>query len=199
MRFPYLRSLPAALAVLCACASPETPVSNPVLTKLDADKGVIHNGEADSPVMATFGEVKVYASGYGSAVAFAPRGSRDFCLLTDRGPNIDFPGGNKAFPVPSYTPRIIKSHLAGDKPQVDGEILFRRADGTLMTGLPIGAGGCGGTGELAFTLGGASAGSDPEGIDSEGRVVLDDASFWVSDEYGLFLAARPWNRLPWRS
>jgi len=137
--------------------------------------------------MGVFGGVAVYGSGYGSAVAFAPNGSRHLYLLTDRGPNIDFPAGNKGFPVPSYNPRIVKAHLSGDKLRIDGEILLRRADGTPLTGLPIGPGACGSTGEVAFRLDGTVIPPDPEGIDSEGLVVLGDGTFWISDEYGPFL------------
>jgi hypothetical protein len=152
-----------------------------------ADANVVHVATGDRGIIGVFNGVTVYGSGYGSAVAFAPNGSRDLYLLTDRGPNIDFPAGNKGFPVPSYSPRIVKAHLSGDRLRIDSELLLRRADGTPLTGLPIGS-GCGSTGETAFTLGGSVIPPDLEGIDSEGLVVLSDGTFWVSDEYGPFLA-----------
>ena len=186
--------LPAvvALSTAVACSDPtdvRLPAAHiPASTRAAADAKLIHVASGERGVMAVFGDVTVYGSGYGSAVAFAPNGGRDLYLLTDRGPNIDFPNGNKGFPVPDYSPRIVKAHLSGDKLRIDGEILLRRADGTPLTGLPIGAGACGSTGESAFRLDGSAIPPDPEGIDSEGLVVLGDGSFWVSDEYGPFLA-----------
>jgi hypothetical protein len=178
--------------VAVACNEPTVVQPLPSLAgavvRPSPDANVIHVASADRGVLGVFNGVTVYGSGYGSAVAFAPNGSRDLYLLTDRGPNIDFPAGNKGFPVPTYSPRIVKAHMSGDKLRIDGEILLRRADGTPLTGLPIGAGACGSTGETAFRLDGTVIPPDPEGIDSEGLVVLGDGTFWVSDEYGPFLA-----------
>ena len=180
-----------ATAATLACTEPTDvqplPLGPNAAVRPSADANVVHVATADRGIMGVFNGVTVYGSGYGSAVAFAPNGSRDLYLLTDRGPNIDFPAGNKSFPVPSYSPRIVKGHLSGDKLRIDGELLLRRADGTPLTGLPIGS-GCGSTGEIAFRLDGSVIPPDPEGIDSEGLVVLNDGTFWVSDEYGPFLA-----------
>ena len=182
-----------ALAVVASagCFDPsdvQAPARLAQTAQVSQSANVVHVASGDRGIMGVFGNVTVYGSGYGSAVAFAPDGSRDLYLLTDRGPNIDFPAGNKGFPVPSYSPRIFRAHLSGDKLRLDGEILLRRADGTPLTGLPIGAGACGSTGETAFRLDGTVIAPDPEGIDSEGLVVLQDGTFWVSDEYGPFLA-----------
>jgi hypothetical protein len=188
------RIVAGAVAIVTAMACREPTDVQPLMQRArvlagpSADAKVVHVASGERGVLGVFGDVTVYGSGYGSAVAFAPHGSRDLYLLTDRGPNIDFPAGNKGFPVPDYSPRIVKAHLAGDKLQIDGEILLRRANGTPLTGLPIGAGACGSTGETAFRLDGTPIPPDPDGIDSEGLVVLDDGTFWVSDEYGPFLA-----------
>jgi len=139
-------------------------------------------------LLTSYQGVDVYNSGYGSAVAMAPFGPRHFYLLTDRGPNIDFPDGNKGFPTPNYTPRVVTAHYILGKLYLDDTILLRRADGTPLAGLPIGPGGCGSTGETAFTLDGQAIPSDPQGLDSEGLVVMQDGSFWISDEYGPFFA-----------
>jgi hypothetical protein len=177
-----------------ATGAPQPPgastnvMSTNVMSTNVMSTNVVHVASGDRGIMGVFDGVTVYGSGYGSAIAFAPNGTRDFYLLTDRGPNIDFPAGNKGFPVPSYAPRIVKAHLSGDQLRLDGEILLRRADGAPLTGLPVGAGVCGNTGETAFRLDGSVIPPDPQGIDSEGLVVLDDGAFWVSDEYGPFLA-----------
>ena len=176
--------------VLVACRQPtDATTANLDASAASESQSPIHEATSDRGVLGVFGNVTVYGSGYGSAVALAPNGSRNFYLLTDRGPNIDVAAGNKAFPVPDYTPQIVKAHLSGSQLRIDGTILLRRADGTLMTGLPIGAGACGSTGETAFRLDGTTViPPDPDGIDSEGLVVLSDGTFWISDEYGPFLA-----------
>lgn len=141
-----------------------------------------------APVLATFGSVTVYNSGYGSAMAFVPGSSRDAYLLTDRGPNIDGPTSEiKRFPDPTYAPRIYRTHIGGPKLRVDGAIVLRRPDGTPLTGLPIPAGQCGSTLEIAQTLDGTEIAPDPYGLDPEGLVALADGTFWTSDEYGPFL------------
>jgi hypothetical protein len=190
---PRTHVLPAGVLLwtAVACSDPTTvqpPAARiPAAAHASADANVVHVASGERGIMGVFGGVTVYGSGYGSAVAFAPNGSRDLYLLTDRGPNIDFPNGDKGFPVPDYNPRIVKAHLSGDRLRLDGEVLLRRADGTPLTGLPIGPGACGSTGETAFRLDGTRLPNDPEGIDSEGLVVLGDGTFWVSDEYGPFL------------
>jgi len=177
------------VATTVACNEPtEVQPHAPGVLPTRPSDNVVHVASTDRGIMGVFGGVTVYGSGYGSAVAFAPNGMRDLYLLTDRGPNIDFPAGDKGFPVPGYSPRLVKAHRAGDKLRIDGELLLRRADGTPLTGLPIGVGSCGSTGETAFRLDGTVIPPDPEGIDSEGLVVLGDGTFWVSDEYGPFLA-----------
>src|SRR5262245_12364333 len=180
-----------AIAVASACTQPtdvRPPFESPDALHRADDK-IVHVGEGpERGVMTVFNGVSVFESGYGSAIAFAPNGGREFYLLTDRGPNIDFPAGNKGFPIPDYNPQIVKAHLEGDRLRVDGTIPLRRNDGTLMTGLPVGPNVCGDTGEKALHLDGTEIGFDPQGIDSEGLVVLDDGTFWTSDEYGPFLS-----------
>lgn len=176
------------LTLGCATESPAPTAPRDLRASGDANANLGWTNSNDRDILTTVGDVDVYDSGYGSAIAMAPFGPRHFYLLTDRGPNIDFPNGNKGFPAPSYAPRIITAHYLLGRLWIDDTILLRRADGTPLTGLPIGTGGCGSTGETAFTLDGAVIPNDPQGIDSEGLVVLDDGSFWVSDEYGPFMA-----------
>lgn len=186
-------SAPTALLLLAACSSYDAPTATPDATPVapvaTASSQPLHVGTADGAgILSLNGNVTTYNTGYGSAVALVPGTSRDFYLLTDRGPNIDFPGGNKGFVVPAFTPRIVRAHLAGNKLRVDGSILLRQSNGTPLTGLPIGAGGCGSTGESGFTLAGTPLSPDANGIDSEGLVALADGTFWLSDEYGPFMA-----------
>ena len=132
-------------------------------------------------------------AGYGSAMAFVPGTTDQVWLLTDRGPNIDGVGGSKLFPLPAFAPRLGRFQLNGDgTADLKQVVQLKRANGTLLTGLPIPAGSGGSTGEVAYALdsagvAGTSVLSDTEGIDSEGLVAHPNGTFWISDEYGPFL------------
>ncbi len=99
-----------------------------------------------APVLVVVGDVQVHQGGLGSGLAPVPGSTSDFYLLTDRGPNVEGSNANmKLFPMPGYSPRIYKVHLTEDTLRVTGEIVLKRADGTLLTGIPIPAGSCGST------------------------------------------------------
>lgn len=142
--------------------------------------------------LATVTGTAVRDAGYGSAMAFVPGTTNQIWLLTDRGPNIDGAAGSKLFPVPTFTPRLGRFQLNGDGTADLKQIVqLKRANGTLLTGLPIPA-GVGSTGEVAYALDSAGVAgtavlSDTEGIDSEGLVAHPDGTFWISDEYGPFI------------
>ncbi|MEH6686446.1 MAG: esterase-like activity of phytase family protein [Halopseudomonas sabulinigri] len=161
---------------------------------------VLRDDLIDGKTMATF---DVRNGGYGSAMTAHPSNVDEFYAMTDRGPNADFVGGaygaGKSFPVADYTPRIGHFRLseAGGVELLD-TILFKRPDGTLITGLPN-TSALGGTGETPYNPDGSpvlenqsqpyDAISNPiklddYGLDGEGLVALRDGSFWVSDEYG---------------
>ncbi|HPE58401.1 MAG TPA: choice-of-anchor I family protein, partial [Bacteroidales bacterium] len=126
----------------------------------------------------------IFKGGYGSAM-FAVPGQPDlFYMITDRGPNVNGLQSNvKVFPVPGFTPEIGIFRLEDGELVRQDSILLKRNDGTLLSGLPNPV-GMGSTGETGVDLDGNILGTDPEGIDSEGLVVMQDGSFWVSDEYG---------------
>jgi hypothetical protein len=146
------------------------------------------NSAEQAPVLTTVDGVPVPRSGWGSALALVPGSSRDFYLLTDRGPNVDGPNSlTKLFPAQSYSPRIYRAHIDGSQLRLDGFIELKRPDGTMLTGVPIPTGQCPGTVESAQTLTGAVIPPDPFGVDSEGLVAQRDGTFWVSDEYGPFI------------
>ena len=145
----------------------------------------------DAAVMTTIGGVNVHQGGYGSAIAFAPDSSHSLYMLTDRGPNVDWAGGDgKAFVDPTFSPRIVRTRRLGDKIVIDGEIIFKSADGTPLSGLPSRR-GCGSTGELAFHLITSNSATPitaaTNGLDPEGLVAMSDGTFWISDEYGPYL------------
>ena len=117
----------------------------------------------------------------------------NFITTTDRGPNGEIKVDGKkelAFPLPNYSPRIVKLRLEGGKLQVVDTIILKLPDGYTdpvtksreVTGLPSFEG----SGEDAFSPDGKQAyGVDPYGLDPE-SIALDprDGSYWLGEEYG---------------
>jgi len=117
----------------------------------------------------------------------------NFYTTTDRGPNGEIRVDGKkelAFPLPRYTPRVVKLRLDGDSLRVVDTITLKVPEGYTdpitgtreLTGLPAFEG----SGEDAYSPDGKEAyGVDPYGVDTEG-IALDqrDGSFWLADEYG---------------
>ncbi len=125
--------------------------------------------------------------GYGSSMTYNQNESLLY-LLTDRGPNVDgLSGESKIFPMPDFTPAI------GEFKEVDGrykllrEIKLCDTLGMPLTGLPNEKGD-GVTGEIAYNLAGDILHTSQLGIDPEGLTLAPDTTFWVSDEYGPFVA-----------
>ncbi|WP_440053076.1 esterase-like activity of phytase family protein [Pseudoalteromonas sp. T1lg65] len=140
--------------------------------------------------------------GYGSDMVAHPTNPTQFYALTDRGPNANYTGQygkGKTFPTPEYTPRIGLFELKHNGQVVKvKDILLKRPDGTLITGLPNSA-DLGGTGETPYDTKGDPILQDSNspyneqtnpikldnfGLDGEGLVALSDGTFWISDEYG---------------
>lgn len=201
--------------LLTACNSdnddedePERTAEQELAERLDSfpDEGaelpftMLRDDLVDAKTLSTF---EVRNGGFGSAMTAHPSNVDEFYAMTDRGPNADFVGGaygaGKSFPVADYTPRIGHFRLseAGGVELLD-TILFKRPDGTLITGLPN-TSALGGTGETPYNPDGSPVLEDQSqpydaisnpiklddyGLDGEGLVALRDGSFWVSDEYG---------------
>ena len=184
-----------ALATACQADNPAAPAEAVVPAPVEANQlgrfgtQVIRTANVPASGLTQVGDVKVFKSGFGSGMTLVPGRTRQFYLLTDRGPNIDGEtSAIKRFPDPTYTPRIYRTALRGSKMVVLGEILLRRPDGTPLTGLPIPSGQCGSTLEIAQDLDGNVIPPDEFGMDPEGIVALPDGTFWISDEYGPFIA-----------
>ena len=130
--------------------------------------------------------------GFSGLVAVDTTGTL-FYPLTDRGPNGEIKVNGQteaAFPLPKYTPRLVKLRLDGSKLKVDDTILLRLPEGNTdpvtrsreITGLPAFEG----SGEDAVSPDGKQEyGIDPNGVDTE-SLALDprDGSFWIGEEYG---------------
>jgi hypothetical protein len=188
-------TLTSAAAFITSCAdSPsfatESLDTSARLAKRGSAPSLQFVATADPEVLTTVGDVIVTKGGYGSAIALVPGSSRNFYLLTDRGPNYDGPasqGTPKRFPDPTYAPRIYRGHVSGSKLRIDGETILKSTGGVPMTGLPLPNSACGATLEIGQTVSGQGPLSDVNGLDPEGLVALEDGTFWVSDEYGPFM------------
>ncbi|WP_416307845.1 esterase-like activity of phytase family protein [Neptunicella sp. SCSIO 80796] len=147
-------------------------------------------------------QFEIRNGGYGSDAAADPANKNRFYALTDRGPNAVYTGtmgAGKKFPVEDYTPRIglFELQANGDVKKIK-EILLKRPDGSLISGLPNSS-SLGGTGETPYDAEGNPIlvdnslpydeqtnplKLDDYGLDGEGLVALSDGTFWISDEYG---------------
>ncbi|MDN3356544.1 esterase-like activity of phytase family protein [Actinomadura sp. DC4] len=136
------------------------------------------------PPLATIGGVAITGGAYGSSLAPVPGAREEFYGLTDRGPNVDGPDGEKVLPLPGFDPAIGRFRLTGGKAVLEKRIPLREADGTPYTGRvnPQAT-----TGEKLVDLNGVTLAPNASGYDSEGLVAMPDGGFWVSDEYGPFI------------
>ncbi len=136
------------------------------------------------PPLATIGGVPITAGGYGSSLYPVPGSKNEFYGLTDRGPNVDAPDGNKVEPLPAFDPAIGRFRLVGTNAVLEQVIPLRAADGTPYNGHVNSQAS---TGETIEDLNATVLPPSPYGYDSEGLVALADGTFWVSDEYGPFI------------
>ncbi|MEJ7662207.1 MAG: esterase-like activity of phytase family protein [Hymenobacter sp.] len=109
-----------------------------------------------------------------------------FYTVTDRGPNVDAPNGNKFFPLPNFTPTIVRYRAQGDSLVLLSYLPIKRPDGTPTSGRPLPV-GFGATGETACgtpACAGTGYAPDTFGIDSEGVELDGQGGYWLCEEYG---------------
>ncbi len=122
--------------------------------------------------------------GIGSALVAVPGKAGEFLFMTDRGPNDDGKAkGEKIFPVPAFTPAIVRARLANDKIEVLEVITLKDGNGKPITGLPNGKGD-----ELALDVSGKVLPFNPSGMDAEAMQLLPDGRFLVGEEYAPSVA-----------
>jgi len=136
------------------------------------------------PPLATIGGVPITGGAYGSSLTPVPGEPDEFYGLTDRGPNVDGPNGEKVEPLPTFDPAIGKFRLDGTKAVLLKVIPLRAHDGSPFNGQVSPEAN---TGEKIVDLNGNVLPTSPNGYDSEGLVALRDGTFWVSDEYGPYV------------
>ncbi len=201
-QIPFIASLSIA-AILGGCTSSKLnidEVSSKILTK---GSQLPYNILRDDLIDAKTGKnFEIRNGGFGSDMVGHPTKSNQFYALTDRGPNATFKGKfgkGKKFPTPNYTPRIGLFELQKNGSVIlIKQILLKRPDGSLITGLPN-TSAFGGTGETPYDANGEVIRLDMQraynkvtnpirlddfGLDGEGLVALEDGTFWISDEYG---------------
>lgn len=132
--------------------------------------------------------------GIGSGLRLLKQDAKGLTLLTltDRGPNGDVPAGlgknGKTFAVPTYAPQAAYLRVDAHGARLTAVQPFRHPNGALISGLPLPAGMVGSTGEQAVNACLEPLAGDPGGLDPEGIDIDAEGKWWISDEYGPFLA-----------
>lgn len=134
--------------------------------------------------LGTIGGVTITGGAFGSSLTTVPGTTDEFYGLTDRGPNVDGPGGTKIEPIPSFDPAIGQFSIHDGKAVLLATIPLQAPDGTPYSGRVNTQAT---TGETITDLNGNVLAPDPNGYDPEGIVALADGTFWISDEYGPFI------------
>ncbi|WP_269928814.1 esterase-like activity of phytase family protein [Kocuria massiliensis] len=134
--------------------------------------------------LGSVGGVDVKGSAYGSSLTPKPGDPNVFYGLTDRGPNVDGPGGVKLEPYPNYAPQIGEFRMVNGKAKLNRVVELRGTDGKPFNGQVSPEAD---TGEEIQDLNGTVLPKSDHGYDSEGLVAMPDGSFWVSDEYGPYV------------
>lgn len=179
-RYRTIAATAVAAALSCSVAAPAFAHGH---GSNDPKSAVQLYTESIKP-LGTAGGVSIDGAAYGSSFTAKPGSKNLYYGLTDRGPNVDGPGGVKVEPLPDFTPAIGEFRLKNGKATLLKRIPLRAADGTPYNGQTSLAGS---TGETIVDLNGKKLPASPYGYDPEGIVALRDGSFWVSDEYGPFI------------
>jgi hypothetical protein len=107
----------------------------------------------------------------------------EFWMVTDRGPNgeLRVHGENRrTFPVPEYTPHILRVRVQGESVDVLDTVPIVGQSGQPVTGLPNTAGD-----EAPYDVTGQTPlPLNPSGLDVEGLVRTASGDFWAVEEYG---------------
>ncbi|MBP7248248.1 MAG: esterase-like activity of phytase family protein [Negativicutes bacterium] len=141
---------------------------------------------------------KGFEPGHGSAIALKKintDGSIEFYGLSDRGPNADGPiianssnPSGKIFPSPNFTPEIAVIKVIGSKAIITKTIPLKTNSGERINGLPVPEGMTGATGETPLDDSLTVLPYNSDGMDPEGIAIDNQGNFWISDEYGPFIA-----------
>ena len=200
------KSIASALSVAQQSESAKngTATSDPEITFFDVDESYLTMGN----VTFRGGNTLDLVVGLGSG-AFARRSDPEdqFYTIADRGPNFncsdaesvagksaeelcDGDSSGKIFTNPGYTPSVYTVRLNNTAPSdtamVTETIPLQDSDGHDITAIsnPLDVT----TTEGAYSINGNQISYDPNGMDVEGIVRLDDGTFWIAEEYGPSIA-----------
>jgi hypothetical protein len=145
----------------------------------------VHLFKTELPPIGSFGGVALSGGAFGSSLAPVPGRSHQFYGLEDRGPNVEAPNKHAVEPLPSYDPAIARFKFSEGRAVLQEKIPLLDSEGHPFSGLVNTQAP---TGEIVENIKGHQLAHDPDGYDPEGLVAMADGSFWVSDEYGPFVA-----------
>jgi hypothetical protein len=149
-------------------------IMNPFLTQQQLLDGVT-NGAATTD-----------APGPGSGLEYGGGCPGTFYMVGDRGPNLDRTSGTKSFPIPAYTPAMLKVHLTpANELLVDATLPFVNRNGAPVTGLPNLP-----TDEVAYVSAASTTAlaDNQDGLDPEDLRRLPNGDFAICEEYSPSVA-----------
>ena len=164
------------VALLGAGAAIAAAITAPAKAELAADEIPIGSGLGRDWFLGGFSDL--YPEG---------ASGKEFWTITDRGPNLDggvgaapCAVGTKVYPLPGFTPQIVRIGLKDDVIKVKERIPLSFGSGAAV-GYSVRAAP---KNEVSLDGSCQPLGTSPRGVDSEGLVVDPrDGSFWVADEY----------------
>jgi len=147
--------------------------------------------DADLDAAMAAGAQTVTAPGIGSGLEYVTGSGcpGSFVMITDRGPNGDHTPDGKFFPMPAFTPTIVRVHLVADASApaiaLDGVMPLLDRDGAPTTGLPNTA-----DDDVAYTAtsGGAVIPDNQNGLDTEDIRKLPGGDLLICDEHSPSVA-----------
>ncbi len=148
-----------------------------------ADAQIVGIYRLDAVKLGEVDGVDILDGGY-SSLDIAADGA--MWVVTDRGPNLEATARSgaaaKRFPIPDYRPTAERIEIDGERIRVVEQRPYFGDGGRPATGLPTPSLDAKATIEIAYNGSFGVLPPDPEGIDSEGLVFVDD-DLWISDEY----------------
>ncbi|MBC7711760.1 MAG: esterase-like activity of phytase family protein, partial [Rhizobacter sp.] len=178
-------SVISLLAVVCISCASNSKNSSSSFSKSKKQQGTsmmtLFNMPNAPIVGTTLSGQKIKMGGF-SGLQFAgeKEGSLYFQTVTDRGPNGEPEGIDRAFLLPEFSPTVVvlKADLATKEISVAAEIKLKKADGTPLSGLPNNR-----NEENPIDVFGLYYSVDPQGLDIEGLVHDGEGGWWMGEEY----------------
>lgn len=190
------------IAVITIVISSQTEAKTKEITDVEIEKIERYTVEIPQEYDVSYSGIfqrefpKGFLPGIGSSMTFdnsSNNGNLEFYTISDRGPNADAPETiegkkTKVFPAPNFTPFIGQVKIESDTKAVLEKSIALKSEGKKITGLPIPPGLTGSTKEVPLSERLVELNYDVNGMDTEGIDRDAKGNFWISDEYGPFIA-----------